>query len=54
MTLQLKWSDEDVWKNHRELAAGEDPAAAIAEAEASWAEARAKYQLKHDCEFRVQ
>lgn len=49
--IQLKWSDEEHWKNHEP--AEDDIEAQLARLKASWVEERAKHKLKHDAEFRV-
>jgi hypothetical protein len=49
--IQLRWTDEENWKDHEPAEADTD--AQIARLKASWAAERAKYKLKHDAEFRV-
>jgi hypothetical protein len=49
--IQLKWSDETVWKTHETAEADTD--AQIKRLTVSWLHERAKNKLKHDAEFRV-
>lgn len=49
--IQLRWTDETVWKTHETAEA--DTEAQIARLKASWAKSKAKNKLKHDAEFRV-
>lgn len=49
--IQLKWSDETVWKTHETAEADTD--AQLTRIKASWVGSRAKNNLKHDAEFRV-
>lgn len=50
-TIQLKWSDEETWKDLEPVE--EDLAAQLERLKASWADEKAKNNLKHDAEFRI-
>jgi hypothetical protein len=49
--IQLKWSDETVWKDLEPVE--EYLAAQLDRLKASWAKEKAQNNLKHDAEFRI-
>jgi len=52
-TLQLRWTDETIWKPVRELAADESDLDAIRAARLAQAEVDARYPHTFSAEFRV-
>lgn len=51
--IQLKWSDETVWKDWQELIPDVPTDWQLAKCKESWTADRAKYDLQYDAEFRA-
>lgn len=52
MKIELKWSDEDVWKFWRELKPDETPEQALEACRLQWEETKKHATLNYECEFR--
>lgn len=51
--IQIRWSDETVWKNYTPLLEERSVEEQITEVKEKWATSQLTYGHRFDCEFRI-